>query len=283
MAGLRRGRADKRTTTLVHWCLHILRTTPLFAIHENVIGFDISILEEFMATEYVLHPFRVAPRQVGFHLIERPRLYVLLLRKKGVQLQAPVEQIYHTVAKELATSVCNEVKDVFVARKPAVLAFENQCRSSKKLRKVEQVSRCWEYLLTEKQLRYLKNYKSDYKCRYGKEAASDPNFVCDLAQDPAERPSMTTKAGAIPTLRHSGNKLYSPHYGRLIVPVELAVATGFPCVAGAAKAANVPLDNTDYSNVQLGNGMHVANVGCLLAAVLACVTTGESPAITEPS
>ena len=91
----------------------------------------------------------------------------------------------------------------------------------------------------------------------------------DLSQNPESRPAMTCQS--LPTLRRN-TCLWDAGSKRLVSPQELACAMGFPVFSACAARANVPIDlsPSDWSLSTLGNTMHVACVGTVLAAALSC-------------
>ena len=62
-----------------------------------------------------------------------------------------------------------------------------------------------------------------------------------------------------------------PSLRRWLLPSELAAATGFPVRTPLAEAAGLPLDEAQYALSQLGNAMHLANVGCVAGVALSCL------------
>ena len=68
--------------------------------------------------------------------------------------------------------------------------------------------------------------------------------------------------------------MWVPKLRRWLLPVELAYMHGYPVTAEAARDLGVQFDpfGALYSCSQLGNCMHLANDGSVLAIVLACVS-----------
>ena len=134
--------------------------------------------------------------------------------------------------------------------------------------RLAQLSPDWSYLLTAKQRQYLDVYLERFS-RLTASARKD--WVCDLTQNPKERPSQSSSSGSMPTLRHSGSLFWAPSLRRWLLPCELAAASGFPVFAELATAAGMPRDTSLYSTSQLGNGMHVATVGSVFMVAMACL------------
>merc|ERR1712026_389861 len=79
-------------------------------------------------------------------------------------------------------------------------------------------------------------------------------------------------------------RLWSPHRRRWLTHPERAAAMGFPVYQDLAEAARVPLDHAALQAPasSLGNAMHMANVG-VVVAVAACVCYSAGPTATpEP-
>ena len=129
-----------------------------------------------------------------------------------------------------------------------------------------QASEDWSYLLTEKQLMYLSAYM----------AAVPPtcqlkDCIFDLSQNPGSPYGRCTLNGTLPTVTTS-SKLWVPSLRRFLLPVELACAHGFPVTSTAAADAGVVQDMVPYTHRQIGNCMHLASVGIVLAVAAAGVS-----------
>ena len=57
-----------------------------------------------------------------------------------------------------------------------------------------------------------------------------------------------------------------------MLPVELAAACGIPSTPDLAAVCNVPFFDEPWTSAQIGNCMHVANMGMFLAVALACLS-----------
>ena len=201
-----------------------------------------------------------------FPLIRRTRVCSVIARRSNVEIISDIADTYSKLCLSLrARSVQPAISSCFVAREDEILDFEIACRKRKGLSPTLVPSLCWKYLLTEKQLEFLQRYECLWVQRTS--AASTDESVCvfDLIQNPKERPSLTSKSGSLPTLRHSGSCFWSSFLGRWLLPRELAAASGFPVTGSLAAVSSVAIDTNSYSNQQLGNAMHVATVGTVVA------------------
>jgi hypothetical protein len=79
----------------------------------------------------------------------------------------------------------------------------------------------------------------------------------------------------LPTLRFSGSLLWSPKHKRWMLPVECASAMGWPVRDSHVLLTGMAACNIGFGMRQLGNSMHIACVGTVLAVTLACTACGE--------
>ncbi len=84
---------------------------------------------------------------------------------------------------------------------------------------------------------------------------------------------MGSNTHTVPTVRR-GSLLWYTRAQRWLHPVELAAMHAFPVHAKLAGYSGVDMDTaaSEYVVGMLGNSMHVANVGCVLAIAMACLS-----------
>ena len=83
-----RARTTGRTPQMSHkdvllflvWCRIMLTDLPDLVVFENVIGFDVTLLNDLLGRDYRLEVCEMRPEDLGFSFILRPRLYVILAR-----------------------------------------------------------------------------------------------------------------------------------------------------------------------------------------------------------
>ena len=133
-------------------------------------------------------------------------------------------------------------------------------------------SRDWLYLLTEKQHRYLRVLSGRFAAEHGVDAASDDACVFDLGQSDC-MPRLRAR-GVLPTIRASTSKFWSPSRRRWLLQKECLSAMGFPVYRDLAQAAEMEVDviSATAARYSVGNAMHVANVGSVLAFALLATT-----------
>ncbi|CAE7319058.1 unnamed protein product, partial [Symbiodinium sp. CCMP2592] len=181
----------------------------------------------------------------------------LLLLWAALMLKHEPPVILHENVFGFPTSVLEDLmqEKYVIHHLRETLEEENFCRRAKGLDMVQTPSRSWECLLTEQQQKYLAKYRETWQqCRSDKE--QEPVF--DLSQNPARFLKMTTKDGRLPTFR-TNTKIWVDGLSRWLLPVEMA----------AAMAMNYGVLGQP-NRQQVGNGMHVANCGVVLAVALAC-------------
>ena len=97
-SGKRAGRKHPITGVLLAWCVWVLFAKPKVALHENVIGFDVQILEEMLGEYYFIQHVRAAPSHMGFPFIGRSRIYsAIILRTASSRPPADLQQVYDRI------------------------------------------------------------------------------------------------------------------------------------------------------------------------------------------
>ena len=267
--GLRQGSTSLLTVLFLAWALWARAACPLLIIHENVKGFDTSMLELVLGDLYDITRLDVRPTHSGFHAVRRPRSYCLLFRRARVRMLRDVSKLYRDAATMLGgLSPEQHISELFIAEGVDLMKEENRLRALKHLAlpPVERASTDWTYLLTEKQRMYLATYMAavPIDCKLD-------DCIFDLSQNPGRRRGRWTSDGTLPTVT-TVSRLWVPSLRRFLLPVELAYAHGFPVTSTAAVDAGVAQDMVPYTRHQIGNCMHLASVGIVLAVAAASVS-----------
>ena len=253
-AGQRRRWNDGRSDLVLLWAALMLKLEPPVVVHENVSGFPLSVLEDLMQEKYVIHHLPVNPCHVGFTCVSRPRVYSVMVSRSRASV-ANIPTVYKFV-QNFFSSVGGglSIRDCCIGSVDEILEEENFCRRTKGLDMVQTPSRSWDYLLTHHQQRHLTKYREVWQqtCRSDKQ--QEPVF--DLSQSPERFLKMTTKDGRFPTFR-TNTKIWVDCLSRWLLPVEMAAAMSYRVLG-------------PISRQQVGNGMHVANCGVVLAVALDC-------------
>ena len=263
--GKREGDRSHLTILFLVWAQWVRAACPLVLIHENVRGFRIDLFETVLGDLYEIVSLAVEPSHVAFPCVRRPRLYFVLFRKGEVKVVAALPPLYHQVSGALESLVpALQLSDIAIASREQLVAAENAARRLRHLPALQEPSGDWEYLLSDGQKRRLRQYIEALPS-----AEKGADHVFDLVMDPVKfggRRSMS----ALPTLQTNSNRMWMQRLRRWFLPVELAYAHGFPVVPHAARDAGVE-DFDSYSVRDVGEGMHMANVGAVLAIALSCV------------
>jgi len=269
--GQRKGRSHPHVLLFLAYCRILQVDRPKIVVHENVEAFDVELMRELLGTIYEFHSLKICPGQAGFWFIRRPRCYIILLLCGAVRAIANIRDVYTALLEH--TSRREERSSAFLWRASDcdLLEVENRCRSAKGMDPLSAPSGDWEYLLTDAQRKCIAWHSSQYEQTCGRGAASDFSCVWDLSQSTswgASRPGST----ALPTLRRNSSRLWSPGRRRWMILRERAACMGFPVYRSLAWAARVDEDTLppQAPEYTIGNAMHVANVGIVIAVALAC-------------
>lgn len=95
----------------------------------------------------------ISPRDAGFVVVSRARVYTILIRKDIPLLYDPAVA-FQLLKRELPNRLPSfEIPDMVVATPEEVLEFENVLRQKKGLAGIECPSSSWIYLLNKSQLK----------------------------------------------------------------------------------------------------------------------------------
>ena len=267
-----RGKSHLMLLVLV-WLLWVRAAQPLVIIHENVVGFDSKILTNCWGDLYTMVSFHVSPQQMGFN-VRRPRLYCILYLSNKLRVLRPLQDVFQKVcdfvqARSRQRRSCEKPFFV-VAGEADLLAEENRVRLLRSLPPLGAPSSDWTYLLTPTQKQRNQDYQ-DHWLRL--KQVEHSAIVVNLTQNPHRRPQLTARDGALPTCCRNCGLLWMPSLHRWLLPMELGAAHGLPVTEALAADAGVDVDPArhSYRPDQIGNAMHLANVGCVTAAVLGCL------------
>ena len=276
-AGTKKGVQDPRSMGLWIWIAWVQAVKPLWAIHENVCGFRTSLIDEALGCSYKVFHIQSDPCHLGFTCIRRPRIYSVLLRKGCVRVVHDLHLAYTHVRKAASARGTVPLSDLFFATPSELLEEENRRRQQEHLCPLAGHTSDWSYLLTKVQVKACKDYMGMWQQEFGTDPAQDDSCLFDLNQNPlsGHRKSWTRASTgyALPTLRFAGNVLWSPKFKRWLLPLECASAMGWPVRDSHVPATGIPPCNIDFGMSQLGNSMHIACVGTLLAVTLACTAS----------
>lgn len=275
----RLGRRHPCVLLLLAWCAIMRSTKPPFALHENVCGFDSTVLEEMLGDLYQIQALVVSPDQAGFLMIRRPRRYYFLVLH-SLAGRTGAAAAYARVCDLMARScglVSEPVRWAFRASAPELLAEENAARQRHGLDSLAEhagPSTDWTYLLTENQRGTLEAHREQYTAQHGTDPAQDECCTVDLSQS-AERQRSVSRA-TLATFRRNSGRIWSTARRRWLVPRERAACMGYTVYGELAAAAGVNVDTAVEQGplYSIGNAMHVANLGCVL---MTCLVAADTP------
>ena len=262
-----RGRQHKDIVLFLAWCVIMRQTRPFVAIHENVLGFDKSLLLELLNDLYDIIVLRAAPSHAGFAFIRRPRYY-FVLTLRGVATAGNLQELYDEVSSQFTYDISEWPSWVWRASQNELLEEENRARQSARLEPLATPSSDWSYLLSDKQRGVLKQAETSWANKYSRAAHEDPMCVLDISQSSAR---LHLGRGVLPTLRTHSERIWSSARKRWLTVKERLACMGYPVYEDLAAAARVPLDTISPTGPRFspGNAMHVANLGIIVMVVLA--------------
>ena len=258
--GTRSGRKHHLIHLLIIWCYWLrVRLTP-WAIHENVYGFDVNVLVSLLGDLYEIIIIKTNPATCGM-LVNRPRLYIVLLLRNVLRAIASIPDTFQFVVQKQRCLPQVDVTSYLIASDEDLLSAENTARRRRGMPPLVVPSVDWQYLLTTKQVQYLKKYSTRWLSERGQSCDGCPNCIFDLSQNPRFRCTQTNHKGKLPTIR-SGGLWWMPYKRRWLLPAEAAYLSGVPLEM---------VKKYDYTWSEIGNAMHIASIGTVLCVCLACI------------
>lgn len=254
------------------WCRLLLVDLEAVAVHENVVGFDVTLLVSLVGEVYDVTTCLMKPQDVGFSFILRPRVYAICRRKSSIVCTSSAFEPYHRM---LATTcrLPGLLPDCCLAGAEEVLREENDARRQRRMAPVVKRSCDWRYLLTSSQAAVLLSHE-----RRNEEATVSKGEAKVFVVDLSVSASFGHCSPCIPTLRRSTTKrVWLSSQRRWLLPRELAAAMGFPVSRWLAHVAGVPEDEAVMAAPAgaIGNAMHIASAGCAIACALASRRRGD--------
>ena len=280
-------------------------------IHENVVNFDIALLQYFMGSWYHIFWVERGPEDVGFPFCRRRRRYVALIHKVKMRIlhnpefifarvcsflrcEARVEDLVMADPREVqyeAQALCHD-RGICMqsmagavgmdARSDGHIGLQVVARAATGSTPTEVATNVANLscALTNKEKERLEAYMRMWRSRFGTDASYHRGLVFNLGDNPDggwvtwSAPSSRHGHFCIPTLRRAWTALWFPSLNRWMTIKERLTMMGFPAYASLARTYSL---NSTFSlpwhtgKQTIGNGMHLANVGVWQAVVAACV------------
>jgi hypothetical protein len=247
-------------------------------VHENVPQFEVEALTMLMQHKYLIFTLIVDCAALGFRLISRKRRFTIMYHRTKTRLAcSPVwlhTQLVQAMAWDIGRTACR-ICDCFLADVPEIAHEIAEACLAKGIA-LDQAMKDMTLLLTPGESERLHLYLEAWVARVGVPADLCWWAVFNLADNPgAGYTTWSAASGRIPGLRTHNAKLWVPYLGRWLTNRELLACMGVPVyrhLAEAAQVSQVHVRPGSDSRHMLGNMMHVAAVGSVMAAAMAsCV------------
>ena len=153
-------------------------TKPLFAVHENVRGFQPAVLVWLLGDLYELVPVGATPSDAGFHSVQRPRIYSILYLRGRVTQRCSITSTYRALALAFRHIPAPYVTEFPIATEEELDAVERRLRKRRGFSPLTVPRpRRWEYLLTSDQTRRLDARSQEWRDRYSTSPSDCPHCV----------------------------------------------------------------------------------------------------------
>jgi site-specific DNA-cytosine methylase len=274
--GNRQGVSGPQWPTFMAWATLVMALDIAIVVHENVPQFNVQALISVFSSKYIIYSFIVDCSDVGFYLISRKRRFTIMYHKaKAVVNTSPV--LLHSRIKQafmpLQAHMAIYVSACFLASAEEIgQEIEDLCL----LRgiSVHEAMQDMAMLLSPGEAQRLAAYEELWLQRFGQPACSCDWAIFNLADNPdGGFTTWSAASGRIPGLRTHNAKYWVPFLGRWLTNKELLAAMGVPVYPSLANAACVPVVAVTpgpAARHMLGNMMHIASVGSVIACALAC-------------
>lgn len=274
--GNRLGTNGPQWPVFLAWVSVILAQQVRVVVHENVPQFLVEALQALVEHQYWVFTLLVDCESLGFRLISRKRRFTVLYhRTRTCVLRSPA-WLYEHVVQVLALALSHtawQISDCFLASaEEVVLEIAKPC--FQKSVAVAAAMRDMTLLLSVHEEQRLAVYLQHWAAKFGTPACCCTWAVFNLGDNPgAGFFTWSATSGRIPGLRTQNAKYWVPFLARWLTNKELLACMGLPVYESLALAAGVPqvfVSPGPEARHMLGNMMHVASVGTVMAVALAC-------------
>lgn len=274
--GNRLGVLGPQWPVFLAWVAVILIQQVRVVVHENVPQFLVEALQALVEHQYWVFTFLVDCESLGFRLISRKRRFTVLYHKTRTCLSCSPVWLYEQVQQVLAQALLHtawQISDCFLASVEEV-ALEIAQACCKQSVSVASALSNMTLLLSPHEQERLRVYLQLWVAKFGTPACCCPWAVFNLGDNPAAGyVTWSAVSGRIPGLRTQNAKYWVPYLARWLTHKELLACMGLPVYESLALAAGVPQVHVTpgpEARHMLGNMMHVASVGTVMAVALAC-------------
>ena len=260
------------------WAAVMLSQNVPVIVHENVPQFDVDALAMIMQHKYLIFTVIVDCAALGFRLISRRRRFTIMYHRTKTRLVCSPVWLHAQLVQAMAVDMCRtafRICDCFLAD-AAEIANEIVEVCLAKGIALDTAMQDMTLLLTPGEYERLRLYLEAWVARVGLPAHHCWWAVFNLADNPgAGYTTWSAASGRIPGLRTHNAKLWVPYLGRWLTNRELLACMGVPVyrhLAAAAQVSQVHVRPGSDSRHMLGNMMHIAAVGSVMAVAMAsCV------------
>ena len=249
-------------------------------VFENVPEFPLALLDLCLGDMFWLFPLQASPQDLGFNLVRRDRLYVILVHKHRAVLTNCPHHLWRCIVCRLsgvrtrpahalvasAAEVRCETLDA--ARRRGLLSFGGLGGLGEP-RPVD--------VLNDRERSALEVYRAQYRQRCAGLPEHNPDLFVFLGDNPWARLTWSL-SGALPTLRTNAGFLWSPYAGRWLTCKERLAVMGYPVYEDLAATLGVPLwrppDGIPLRKLA-GNAMHVSCISVVLLVALGCTRASD--------
>ena len=247
--------------------------TPII-IHENVKGFDVSLVQSALGDMYHISHVEVGPESVGWPCCKRPRIYLALLHRRKIRLLCDPSWLFWQVTAGLSTQM--RVRDLLIASR-AEVCQEGPCRATGRLSWAAAAQgQC--HPVTQYEQWRLRFYCDLWRQSYGTDPSAEPDLIFNLGDNPDGGWVTWSAPGGtgihrMPTLRRKWTAQWMPSQSRWLSASERLASMAFPASPRLAMCYGLvgTFQLTWPQRHTLGNAMHLANVGVWQACVAASV------------
>ena len=199
-------------------------------------------------------------------------MYVICVLRTALRVVHDIPELYARVSRAEGEPGGASVADMALATRQELHDEENLQRVQAGLRPISKLSRNWSYLLSPSQRRLVQSLRAQWWSKHHTNPDKDLECVWDLSKSPS-RSSCSATRGVLPTITRNCHRFWLPARRRWLLRRELAAAMGYPVYPQLARAGRVAEDSCTSPpgdrSTMIGNAMHVASVGCVLAVALA--------------
>ena len=273
-SGKKAGLGGSRIHLFLAWCRIMLHEQPPWIVHENVSGFPMWLMSLILGDAYYLYPFYVDPADAGFHVVRRPRLYIVLLHKHKCELVYDIYEVYNAM-KHACTQIVTNPSDAILADPTEVWSETMELCARRCLPIPTQpqfdMFGQWSLLSFDELKRNTRLYEL-WEESHLIPAHRDSLAILSLGDSPDTYGPNWSASGRIPTLRRNSYRLWAAKEKRFLTLKERCAIMGWPVypeLALSSMTETLPIPSGGQSSI--GNMMHVANVGMIMIATLVSI------------